>query len=74
MKRVLTWIDEDWDPAVLDYDKAEHDNPEKTESSAGQASRPLYTSSLGRWKRDLSAGDVRKFEKIAGETLEFLGY
>ena len=74
VRRILGWIGEEWDPAVLDYHEADHDNPEKTESSAGQIERPLYTTSLGRWKRDLSVGDLRKFEKIAGETLEFLGY
>ncbi len=74
VRRVLAWMGEDWDPAVLDYHSADKDNPELTESSAEQVQKPLYTSSIGRWQRDLSAHQVRAFEKIAGETLEFLGY
>ncbi len=74
MRRILSWIGEEWDPAVLAHDRVDHDNPEHTESSAEQVARPLYTSSLGRWKRDLAPRDVKAFEKIAGETLEFLGF
>ena len=74
VRRVLAWIGEEWDACVLDYHRDVADNPEKTESSAEQVARPLYTSSLGRWQRDLKPKQVKAFEKIAGETLEFLGY
>lgn len=74
VRRVLAWIGEEWDPCVLEYHRDVADNPEKTESSAGQVAQPLYTSSLGRWRRDLTPKQVKAFERIAGETLEFLGY
>ena len=72
--RVLAWVGEEWDPCVLEYHQDVADNPEKTESSAGQVAQPLYTSSLGRFRRELTPKQVRAFERIAGETLEFLGY
>ncbi len=74
LRELMTWIGEDFDPAMLDYHRADADNPTKTESSAEQVAQPLYTSSIGRWRRDLSAREVKQFTKIAGETLEFLGY
>ena len=74
LRRLCAWIGEEFDPAMLAYHEKEHDLAPRTESSAPQVEKPLYTSAIGRWKRDLSPSDVRKFEKIAGETLVFLGY
>lgn len=73
-KRVLAWVGEEWEPEVLEYWKHDHDNPTKTESSAAQVEKPIYTSSIGRWERDLSSRDLKRFLRIAGPTLETLGY
>ena len=74
VRRVLDFVGEEWDPCVLDYHAAQVDNPTETESSAEQVSKPLYTSSIGRWKTDMAPRDLKRFLKIAGPTLEFLGY
>ncbi len=74
LRPLMTWLGEEFEPAMLEYHRAQVDNPERTESSSEQVARPLYRSSIGRWRRDLSAKDLRQFLKIAGETLEFLGY
>lgn len=42
--------------------------------SRDQVSRPINTSSLGRWKRDLSSDEIAVFESEAGELLAELGY
>lgn len=74
LRRLCAWIGEPFDPAMLAHEAKEHDLAPGTESSAAQVGKPIYTSAIGRWKRDLSPSDVRKFERIAGETLEMLGY
>jgi Sulfotransferase family len=38
------------------------------------AARPPSTDRIGRWRHDLSEDERRRFESIAGETLEELGY
>jgi hypothetical protein len=74
LRRLCAWIGEPFDPAMLDYHAKDHDLAPRTESSADQVDKPLYTSAIGRFRRDLAPRDLRKFEKIAGTTLEFLGY
>jgi hypothetical protein len=74
VKRVLAFVDEEFEPGVLEYHRKDHDTPTATEASAAQVAKPLYTSSIGRWQRDLTRRDLKKFMKIAGPTLEMLGY
>jgi len=74
VRRVLDFIGEEFEPQMLEYHRQDHDMPADTESSAAQVARPLYTTSIGRWKRDLGARDLKRLLKIAGPTLEFLGY
>ena len=74
LRRLCEWIGEPFDAAMLAHAEREHDLAPGTETSASQVGKPVYTSAIGRWKRDLSPSDVRKFEKIAGKTLAFLGY
>ena len=42
--------------------------------SADQVNKPINTTSIGRWKRDLTATEIATFESIAGPTLRELGY
>jgi hypothetical protein len=74
LRRLCTWIGEDFDPAMLRHEQADHDLAPRTESSAHQVEKPLYTSALGRWRRDLAPKDLKRFLKIAGPTLRSLGY
>jgi sulfotransferase family protein len=74
LRRVLDFVGEPFEPQCLEYWKAGSDLAAATESSAEQVARPVYTSSIGRWKKDLTPREQRTFTKIAGETLAFLGY
>lgn len=74
LRRICAFIGEAFDPAMLTYHETDHDLSPRTESSAHQVEKPLYTSAIGRWKRDMTPSDVRKFERIAGPTLQMLGY
>ena len=74
IRRVLEFIGEEFEPQVLNYHEQKYDMPAATESSAAQVAKPLYTSSIGRWKRDLTPRELKQFLKIAGPTLEMLGY
>jgi len=38
------------------------------------AGKPLYTSSIGKWKNEMIEEDKKTFKKIAGKTLIELGY
>ena len=46
----------------------------EAESSAGRVAQPIDTQAIGRWQRDLSAGQIRQIDTIAGPTLKALGY
>jgi hypothetical protein len=73
MRRVLQFVGEPWDPAVLNYYAKNRDH-EPAESSKAQVSRPIYHASTGRWRRDMSPADRELFEAKAGELLRVLGY
>ena len=42
--------------------------------SGKQLKSPISTSSIGRWKEDLTTEEISEFEAKAGQTLEKLGY
>ena len=44
------------------------------ESSKQQVKQKLYSSSIGRWKTDLSEDDLDIIYSVAGQLLETLGY
>jgi Flp pilus assembly protein TadD len=59
-RQLVAWCGLDWDPACLDFHKTRR--PVRT-TSVSQVRRPIYTSSIGRWKnyqRPLAA----MFEKV----------
>jgi hypothetical protein len=72
MRRVLDHLDEPWDAAVLRHFDQPHDLA--AEPGAEEAMRPVYTSSVGRWRRVLSREDLTTVERVAGSLLEELGY
>ena len=59
-RRLIEFLGLDWEPACLEFYKTER--PVLT-SSGWQVRQPLYTSSVGRW---------RKYEKHLGPLLEVL--
>lgn len=73
LKKVLHFIGLDYQPGLLDantygkYYRAANPNFKKL-------SEPINTSSLGRWRTELTSEEVARFEKVAGHQLQALGY
>jgi len=59
-RRLIEFLDLDWEPACLDFHKTER--PVRT-ASGWQVRQPLFTRSVGRW---------RKYERHIGPLLEVL--
>lgn len=72
LRRLFTALDEPWNPCVLEFHTKKRDLGE--ESSASQVSQKLYSSSVGRWKRDLADEDKKMVKEVAGDLLIELGY
>ncbi|MGD0770983.1 MAG: sulfotransferase [Tepidisphaeraceae bacterium] len=73
MRQVLDFLGEAWDPAILEAHKKSRAH-EPRESSTDQATKPIYDTSIGRWKRDMSPADRIAFKSEAGPLLKELGY
>jgi hypothetical protein len=77
MRRVLAFLGEPWYPAVLDpsADAARpHGDGGNHHKAVENHHKAVFTSSIGRWKRDLSPDEVACIESIASETMALLGY
>ncbi|GAC1398031.1 MAG: hypothetical protein NVSMB52_11610 [Chloroflexota bacterium] len=69
MKSVLYFLGEPWDQSVLEpTHEARH-----TDTPANRHA-PMFSTSVGRWRRDLVPTDLRHIEAIAGETMRETGY
>ncbi|WP_194841237.1 sulfotransferase family protein [Salinibacillus xinjiangensis] len=73
MKKVLNFLEEQWNPSVLDYNKVQR-NEEPVESSTKQVSKKLYTQSMNRWQREFTDENKEMFKNIAGSLLIQMGY
>jgi hypothetical protein len=73
MRRVLAFLGEPWDDAVLRHQQADLVLPAH-ESGSEQASQPLHAEAVARWRRELTADQVAEIEGICGELLDVLGY
>jgi len=69
LRELFDFLGADWTPAVMDYHQVE----ERSAKDPG-FEKPLFTSSIGRWKRHMSHEDVRTFKSIAGPLLQHMGY
>lgn len=65
LRRVFDFIGEPWDPVVL---------VSSSERGRGKAFQPIFTSSIGRWKTELSPEEVATIQAVAGELMALLGY
>ena len=72
LQRLFAFIDEPWDPAVLNYHEQKRNLA--GESSAEQVSKALYPSAAGRWQRDLKPPEKQVVKEVAGDLLIELGY
>jgi hypothetical protein len=76
LRDVLEFLELPWDDRVLNFQNEDltiYKNP-MGHLSAEQVNKPINTSSVGRWKRDLSPGELAAFEAVACHMLAKLGY
>ncbi len=75
MRKILEWLGEDWDDAVLsDEQRQAMAVAEVVESSSEQVSRSINRDSVGRWRKAFTAAERQVIHTIAGELLIELGY
>jgi hypothetical protein len=73
--RLMAFIGEDWDEAMLAHSSAASPFRDATRFAQNpEALGAVSTASLSRWQRDLDARDRRIFKRIAGPLLVELGY
>ena len=75
LKKVFEFLDEPWDPAVLDFHEVRSSSRDVTKFPQNpEATRRLSARSLGRWQKDLSPKELQMFYDMAGDLLLKLGY
>ncbi|MGJ7505462.1 MULTISPECIES: sulfotransferase family protein [unclassified Variovorax] len=74
--QMLDYLGLPWDEAVLHHAEQKHALFDKPwgHPAAKAANKPLYTGRNGRYLHDLTSGEIKAFEQIAGKELERLGY
>jgi len=76
LKALMRKLGLPWSDRLLTFHQLNlsiHRNP-TGHLSGKQVKSPINTSSIGRWKMDLTGDEIERFEKTAGETLKKLGY
>lgn len=73
LRRICAFVSERFHPSMLQYYKNDTLGGNK-ESSYLQIRKPVYGKAIGRWKQDLTKGQIKSFMKIAGDIIELLGY
>lgn len=71
MRGVLAFLGERWHEDVLSHERRPHDG---VVDDVPEARRPVYTSSIGRWREELNPWERWWARYHAGVTLERLGY
>jgi Sulfotransferase family len=76
IERMLDYLGLPWDESVLHHAEHQHALFDKPwgHPAAEAAGKPLYTGRNGRYQKDLTPGEIKEFERIAGTELERLGY
>ncbi len=69
MATVLQFLGEPWAPGVLDST-----NDAQRASATSNTHRPIFATSIGRWRHELADTDLREIEGIAGPAMAELGY
>jgi hypothetical protein len=73
--RLLEFLDEPWDDAVLAHSEAPSSFRDATTFPQNpEALKPIETSAVARWQRDMSDEDKAVFKRVAGELLAECGY
>jgi hypothetical protein len=75
LKSLCNWLEIEYTPQMLNYYVTAHDNIPKEHSNLFElTNKPLDTSRVYAWKRQLSHQEVADFESVTDELLNTLGY
>ncbi|WP_193369764.1 sulfotransferase family protein [Pelagibius marinus] len=75
LREICTFIDEDYDPSMLNYwADAESVVPRESLKWHRNSVQPPDPGKLQKWKKQLSKSERIVFEQLAGETLDLFGY
>lgn len=76
LRPLVNWLGEQWSSRVLAHNESLHSVLESkvAHPSKAQVAQPINLNSVGRYRTDLSANEIKRFDSVAGELLEELGY
>ncbi len=75
VSKLMKFLEEPWNERLLAHTEAASIYRDATTfAQTPEANKPIETSSIGRWRRDMSDDDKRIFKEIAGELLIECGY
>lgn len=75
LRRLCDFIKEPWDVALLEHHRQKGVSRDPTHFITNvAATEPLSDQAVGRWRKDLSADELRLFYKQASQRLTELGY
>jgi hypothetical protein len=80
LRRLLDFLGEEWDPALLEFDKKSHDVPDRYHAQASSrradegTSAAVYTSRVGTYRKELDPAMRLLFRLTASRELKSLGY
>jgi glycosyltransferase involved in cell wall biosynthesis len=75
MRRVLQFVGEGWDDAVLSHHTTDRrGEADQADPAMARTLQPVDRSALGRWRRDMTEPDKAAFKAEAGALLTELGY
>jgi len=75
LRRLLDFLELPWEPQVMSFHQVQSTSRDPVKFAQNpEATRPLQSSSIGRWKRDLSEADLARLLRACGPLLRQLGY
>ncbi|WP_270376022.1 sulfotransferase family protein [Marinicauda sp. Alg238-R41] len=74
LSALFAFLGEEVDPATLDHTRIFRPNAGENETSAERVAQPIDKRAIGRWREDLTAGQLQTVEAIIGPDLRRLGY
>ena len=75
LRGLFEFLQLDWEPAVMSFHEVQSSSRDPVKFAQNpEATKPLQSSSIGRWKKDLTGDDLDYVLREAGLLLRTLGY
>ena len=75
LRNLFEFLELDWEPAVMNFHEVQSASRDPVKFAQNpEATRPLASSSIGRWKTDLSEEDLNLILRRGGDLLKTLNY